>query len=99
MAKFLDGPGVQSALTDLIKNTDRELFIISPYLKISTLMKNYLTSIDRKNIPITITYRPPDTNINDGDLSFFQDLDHLKLYQCENLHSKCFINEKEGVIT
>lgn len=99
MAKFLDGPGVQAAMTELIKNTDKQLFIISPYLKISTMMKNYLTSIDRKGLPITITYRPPNTNINDGDLSFFQDLDHLKLYQCENLHSKCYINEKEGIIT
>lgn len=99
MAKFLDGPGVQASLTDLIKNTEKELFIISPYLKISTMMKNYLNSIDSKNIPITITYRPPDSNINDGDLSFFRELEHVKLYQCENLHSKCFINEKEGVIT
>ena len=99
MAKFLDGPGVQASLTELIKNTDKELFIISPYLKISTMMKNYLISIDRKGLPITITYRPPDSNINDGDLSFFQDLGHLRLYQCENLHSKCFINEKEGIIT
>lgn len=98
MAKFLDGPGVQSSLTDLIKNTDRELFIISPYLKISTLMKNYLKSIDQRNIPITFTYRT-DSKINDDDLAFFQELDHLKLYHCENLHSKCFINEKEGIIT
>jgi hypothetical protein len=99
MATFLDGPGIQASLTDLIKNTDKELFIISPYLKISTMMKNYLRSIDSRNIPITITYRPPDSNINDGDLSFFRDLAHLKLYQCENLHSKCYINEKEGIIS
>jgi len=99
MAKFLDAPGVQASLTELIKNTDRELFIISPYLKISTQMKNYLKSIDQKNIPISITYRPPDSNINDGDLTFFHELNHLKLYQCENLHSKCFINENEGIIT
>ena len=99
MAKFLDGPGVQASLTDLIKNTDKELFIISPYLKISTMMKNYLTSIDRKNIPITITYRPPNSNINEEDLSFFQDLNNLKLYQCENLHTKCFINENVGIIS
>jgi hypothetical protein len=99
MAKFLDGPGVQSSLTELIKNTERELFIISPYLKISTMMKNYFKSLDKKNIPITITYRPPDSNINDGDLTFFNELKCLKVYRCENLHTKCFINEKEGIIT
>jgi len=98
MAKFLDGPGVQSSLTDLMKNTEKELFIISPYLKISILMKNYLKSIDHRNLPITITYRS-DSKINDDDLAFFQGLDHLKLYHCENLHTKCYINEKEGIIT
>ncbi len=98
MAKFLDGPSVQSSLTDLIKNTERELFIISPYLKISTMMKNYLVSIDRKNIPISIIYRS-DVKINDDDKAFFNDLDNLKLYHCENLHTKCFMNENMGIIS
>jgi len=98
MAKFLDGPSVQASLTDLIKNTEKELFIISPYLKISTMMKNYLTSIDSKKIPVSIIYRS-ETKINDEDIAFFNALNHLKLYQCENLHSKCYINEKDGLIT
>jgi hypothetical protein len=98
MATFLNGPGVQSSLTDLMKNTDKELFIISPYLKISILMKNYLKSIDQRKLPITITYRS-DSKINEDDLEFFQELNNLKLYHCENLHTKCYINEKEGIIT
>jgi phosphatidylserine/phosphatidylglycerophosphate/cardiolipin synthase-like enzyme len=98
MAKFLDGPSVQASLTDLIKNTEKELFIISPYLKISTMMKNYLTSIDSKKIPVSIIYRS-ETKINEDDIAFFNTLNYLKLYQCENLHSKCYINEKDGLIT
>ena len=98
MAKFLDGPGVQASFTDLIKNTDRELFIISPYLKISQMMKNYLTSLDRKKIPISIIYRS-DFNLNDDDKKFLNDLANLKLYYCDNLHTKCFINESMGIIS
>jgi hypothetical protein len=98
MAKFLDGPGVQSSITNLIKNTDRELFIISPYLKISQMMKNYLISIDSKKIPISIIYRS-DFKINDEDMAFFSDLDNLKLYHCANLHTKCFVNENMGIIS
>jgi len=98
MAKFLDGPTVQSSLIDLIKNTERELFIISPYLKISQMMKNYLVSIDHKNIPISIIYRS-DFKINNDDNAFFNDLNNLKLYHCENLHTKCFMNETMGIIS
>jgi len=98
MAKFLNGPGVQAALIELIKNSDKDLFIVSPYLKISPVMKTYLASIDRKDISISIVYRSG-TTVTDDDLAFFKGLDHLKLYQCENLHTKCYINESEGLVT
>jgi hypothetical protein len=98
MAGFKDGAGVQSALTDIIKNSEKELFLISPYLKIPVQTKSYIKSIDKKNIPITIIYRS-DFKLNDDDLEFFKELTNLQLYACENLHSKCYINEKEGLIT
>jgi len=98
MATFKDGAGVQSALTDIVKNSEKELFLISPYLKIPVQTKNYLNSIDKNNIPITIVFRS-DFKLNEDDLEFFNGLTNLKLYDCENLHSKCYLNEKEGLIT
>jgi len=98
MAKFLDGTGVQASLTDLIKNTGHELFIVSPYLKISTTMKNYLASIDQKNVAIHLIYRS-DFKVSDDDKAFFGQLNNLKLYQCDNLHTKCFVNEATGIIS
>jgi len=102
MAKFLDGSGVQSAITDIIKNAERKLLIVSPYLKISTQTKHYLKSIDKKSVPTVIIFRTGENgkkNINADDLVFFKELSHLKYGQCENLHSKCYLNEKEGLIT
>lgn len=102
MAKFLDGSGVQSAITDIIKNAERRLLIVSPYLKISTQTKHYLKSIDKKSVPTVIIFRTGESgkkNINEDDLGFFKELSHLKYGQCENLHSKCYLNEKEGLIT
>jgi hypothetical protein len=98
MAKFLDGAGVQSALTDIIKKTDQELCILSPYLKIPIQTKNYLKSIDDHHRPMTIIYRS-DFKLNEDDITFFNGLNNLELLHCENLHSKCYINEKEGLIT
>ncbi|PKL68224.1 MAG: hypothetical protein CVV30_09860 [Methanomicrobiales archaeon HGW-Methanomicrobiales-1] len=98
MAKFLDGPGVQSAFIDIIKNAEKKLLIISPYLKIPIQTKNYLKSIDKKNVPIVIIFRSG-SKIVDDDLLFFKSLKHVTVGQCENLHSKCYVNEKEGLIT
>ena len=98
MAKFLDGSGVQSPLTDIIKNSNEKLFIISPYLKIPIQTKSYLKSIDKKNIPINIIYRA-DFKVSDEEIRFFRELSQLRLGVCENLHSKCYLNEKEGLIT
>lgn len=98
MAKFLNGPGVQASLTDLFKDTNKELFIISPYLKISPVVKNYLVSVDSRNIPISIIYRS-DSAINNDDMALFKSLNNLKLYHCANLHTKCFMNESTGIIS
>lgn len=98
MAKFLNAAGAQAALVDLIKDAEQELFIVSPYLKLSPLVKIYLSSIDNKGISLSIVYRS-DTKLTDEDLAFFKGLAHLKLYQCDNLHTKCYINECEGLVT
>lgn len=98
MAKFLNGPGVQSALVDIITNAERKLLIISPYLNIPVQTKNYLKSVDKKGVPTSIVYRS-DSKITDADLAFFKDLKNFTLVHCDYLHSKCYLNDKEGLIT
>jgi hypothetical protein len=98
MAKFYNGSGVSAVLTEIITNTDKELCIVSPYIKIPIQTKNYLKTVDNKNIPFTIIYRT-DSSLNEDDLRYFNELKHLDLRYCDNLHTKCYINEKEGLIT
>lgn len=100
MAKFLNGPGVQSALIDIIKNSEKHLWIISPYLKIPILTQNYLKSVDKKDVNIVIICRKDDKIYHsDQDRAFLKELKHLDLRHCENLHTKCYLNDKEGLIT
>ena len=39
MAKFLDTSGISHHLSEIIKNTDARLLIISPYLRFNRLIK------------------------------------------------------------
>ncbi len=78
------------------------MLIVSPYLKISTQTKHYLKSIDKKKVPSVIIFRTGENgkkNVSDDDLAFFKELNYLQYRQCDNLHSKCYLNEKEGLIT
>ena len=74
----------QSVLTNIITNAEKELYIISPYLKIPLQTKNYLKSTDKKNIPMTLIYRT-DSSLHDDDLRFFNELRNLDLRYCDNL--------------
>lgn len=98
MAKFYNGSGVSAVLTEIITNADEQLFIISPYLKIPIQTKNYLRSADDKNFTFTIIYRT-DSSLSADDIRYFNELKNLDLRCCDNLHTKCYINEKEGLIT
>lgn len=98
MAKFLDGAGVQAALIEIIKNAESELYIISPYLKIAQQTQNYLKNSDKKNIQLTIISRS-DADISPETLGFLAELSHAKIKLCDNLHTKCYLNEKQGLIT
>lgn len=67
-------------------------------MKISQQTLNYLKNTEKKNIQLTIISRsgvdmPPDTS------AFLKDLSHAKKKLCDNLHAKCFLNEKQGLIT
>jgi len=98
MAKFLDGAGVQAALIEIIKTAESELYIIAPYMKISQQTQNYLKNTDKKNIQLTIISRS-DAEIPSDTVTFLNELNHAKIKLCDNLHAKCFLNEKQGLIT
>lgn len=98
MARFLDGAGVNAALIEIIKTAESELFIIAPYMKIPQQTQNYLKNTDKKNINLTIISRS-DAEIPSDTQSFLSELTNAKIKLCDNLHAKCFLNEKQGLIT
>lgn len=72
MAKFLNAAGTGAAFIDLIKNSNQFLFIISPYIKITTQNKNYLQGISGRNIQIKLIYRS-DSKLDSEDEKFFKE--------------------------
>jgi len=102
MAKFVDTAESQAALIRIIKNSESDLYIISPYTKISGQTKEYIKNIDKTAINFKIISRmenKTDTNVPESDIQFLNELKNTKILVCQNLHAKCYLNEKEGLIT
>lgn len=100
MVEFLDATGVTSELKKLITNSKEMLFLITPYIKLSDRLKMILTSADSTpNIRITFICRKDASN-NLEDLNFLQQkLKHAAIFECKNLHAKCYINENIAIIS
>lgn len=97
MAEFLETTGISAALTDLIKNSNEKLFLMSPYLQIADRLRLLIKERDSRKIDIRVVFRTD--KLNAEEMSFLQELTSVQVLSCENLHAKCYLNENTAIIT
>jgi phosphatidylserine/phosphatidylglycerophosphate/cardiolipin synthase-like enzyme len=98
MVKFLETTGVTYELTELIKKSNEKLWLVSPYIEINDQIRGHIRSSDTRNVDIRLIFRR-DSKINPDDLSFLNSLKTKHLYECKDLHAKCYLNENTAIIT
>jgi len=97
MAKFLDTFGISSELAQIIKGAKDKLILISPYLQIGDKFKEMLEDQDKLKLDIRIIYR--ENKLQPQENNWLKSLKSVKTSICKNLHAKCYLNEKEALIT
>lgn len=97
MAKFLDTTGVSHYLQQLINNTNEKLILISPYLRINDRIKQSLEDKDRLKIDVRLIYGKKE--LEPAENNWLKHQISIRSSFCENLHAKCYLNEKEAIIT
>ncbi len=97
MAKFLGTSGVSYHLEQLINGSNEKLILISPYLKISERLKQSLEDKDRMKIDIRIIFGK--VELQPAEQKWFEKLRSIRTSFCQNLHAKCYLNEREAIIT
>ena len=97
MAKFFTTSGISYRLEEIIKQAKREIILISPYLKINDRLKGLLEDQDRMKITIRVVYGK--NELQPAESTWLQDLDSVHTTFVQNLHAKCYLNEKEAIIT
>ena len=98
MVKFLETTGVTYELTELIKKSKEKLWLITPYIEINDQIRGHIRSSDARNVDIRVIFRK-DSKIKPDDLSFLNNLKMKHLFECKDLHAKCYLNENTAIIT
>jgi hypothetical protein len=96
MAKFLTAQKASAAIEDIATKADKELVLISPYVKIPDPLMQRFKYLDEKNIKITLVCR--EANLKAEERTRLSDIEHLELRFLDNLHAKCFYNQESMVI-
>ena len=97
MATFLDTAGLGHYLQKLINDANEKLILISPYLKISDRLKQSLADKDRMKIDIRIIYGKDE--LQPAEHNWLKSMLSIRISFCQNLHAKCYLNEKAAIIT
>lgn len=104
MADFLTGNALDEKLTDIIWKANKELIILSPFIRLDGYCKkifNKLKNSPELEIILVFGKNEGETqrSLNQDDLEFFKDFENIVIIYCNNLHAKYYSNENEALLT
>jgi len=99
MVTFLKTSGITHEIEQLISNAKQKLYLITPYLQISPLIKPLIRDLVLKIPTIDIIVVCRSDKINAEDMEFLQNLKSVKIWALDNLHAKCYLNEDTAILS
>lgn len=106
MVRILSTDGLASQIRDIISQAREIVVLISPFIDEESDIFDYIWGLKRKaySVPIfIITRTPAQIHFNKDShrraIKKFCEIDNCFVHYCPNLHSKCYFNESEMVIT
>ncbi len=97
MAKFLNTTGVSYHLEELIKGTRDRLILISPYLQFHNRIKDHIHNLNIQKRDIRIVYRESKLKLEESN--WLESQIGVRTSIIGSLHAKCYLNEKEAIVT
>ena len=97
MAEFLNTEDVSSRLLRIINESEKEIWIISPYISVHDRIRNAIDyKIKNSSVKLHVIYRYEEKGHDVKD--WLESMSQVKLSFCERLHAKCYFNEKEALL-
>lgn len=103
MSKLIDGSKLNSEIIDLFNNAEKELIIISPYIKLHSRIKDSLKLRKDDDLFLTVVYGKNPENkqksLSKEDMEFFKGFRDVEIRYEERLHAKVFANDDTSILT
>lgn len=95
---------VNKCLIDIIENADKEIILISPYIKLNEKLKRALaTHKHKKDFSLIVVYgkneEKKQQSLSDADLDFLKQFDNIEIKYHKRLHAKLYANDFSVLIT
>lgn len=97
MAEFLTTADVNARLEKIVENAKKELILISPYLRVHDRLKQSIEVRSRSGVKVRIVYR--EEKQKQEVSAWLESLTHVGTGFCKDLHAKCYLNEREALLT
>src|SRR4028119_2100233 len=93
MLKFLDTQAISHELMSLIKEAKEKIILISPYLKVNSQIQERLKTKSKTGTLAEMVIVYGKSELKQTELEWIKEIDDLKIYEKNNLHAKCYLNE------
>lgn len=104
MAEFLTESKLNAALEEIFSNAEKELIIISPYIKLHSRLKDILKKKkDNDKLRITIVFgknnQDKTKSISKDDFVFFSEFPNIEIKYEDRLHAKFYSNYNDSLLS
>lgn len=97
MAKFLTTSAINYHLENLINDSNERIILISPYLQLNERIKELL--IDKNSLKTDIRIIYGKNKLKAKESEWLSNLEYIRTSFYKNLHAKCYMNEKNCIIS
>ena len=97
MSEFLTTRGVAHRLEEIIKSANERLILVSPFLKLDEGFKALLQEKDHLNIDVRFIYGKKE--LPSSESNWLASMSSIRAGFLQDLHAKCYLNEKEALLT
>jgi len=97
MTKVISTREISFRIENIIKKAEKEIILITPFLKIAPSLFEWLKIADEKGVEITLVYGKE--KLLKKQESQLKTLNNCKILFSQNLHAKVYLNENDGIIS
>jgi phosphatidylserine/phosphatidylglycerophosphate/cardiolipin synthase-like enzyme len=102
--RFATRETINEGLYQILRNSKRQIFIVTPYIKLHEEIKNELKRLEKKDkVHVRILFGKNSDekfkSLSLSDLEFLKKIRNIDIRFEETLHAKFYCNEKTGILT